>query len=286
LIQLTPALRALRRKYPEASLSVAVNPKFRDVLLGLPYIDGLVPYPIPVERLKEFDTIIPLEFSVEHNPAANDMTIVDAFAARLGVEVPDSDSKADFILTPEEKAWAIEKYPRDKRRRVMVQATASDACRTYHMERLKQLMGLLLLDEWEVMLIGEPGSIWIGPSDGLYNLTADNLTIRQSAAVLTTCDCAFGPDSMILHLAGALGVPALGVFAAFHWKHRITNHRSVEAIQGHGECSPCHFHAWGGRVWPKDMSCQKAGYCTVLAEIEPSRIATKLARLVRPEIVI
>lgn len=280
LIQLTPALRALHRKHPDAYINVAVNPKFREVLLGLPYVHGLIPYPVPVERLAEFDLIIPLERALEHNPAAQDMTIVDAFALRLGVEVPAFDRKADLILTPEEKQWAKEKYPRDKRRRVVVQPTASDACRTYPMDKLKLVLRGLLEQGWEIMVVGEPKSVWIGPADGLYNLTADELSFRQSCAVAWTADAIFAPDSAFLHVAGALGKPAVGVFAAFHWNTRITNHPTVEAIQGVGKCSPCHHHRWGPWVWPKGQPCEKAGFCTVLAEIEPGRIVAKLNRLV------
>ena len=40
-VMCTPALRALRRRYPEATLTVAANPACCDLLEDLPWIDGL-----------------------------------------------------------------------------------------------------------------------------------------------------------------------------------------------------------------------------------------------------
>ncbi len=286
LIQLTPALRALDRKYPNAHLSVSVNPKFREVLLGLPYIDGLVPYPVPLEQAGEFDMVLPMEFALEHNESAKDMHIVDALAAKLGVEVPENYRHADFLLTDDEKAWAREKYPRNKLRRIAIQTAASELHRTYEQSQLVQVMRLLVADGWEIYLTGEPRQITTNKEPNIVNLTADQLSFRQSAVVLLTCDVALGPDSAILHVCGALGVKALGLFGPFHWKTRTTNHPTVWGIQAVADCAPCNFHSWGPKRWPVGQPCEKTNpdpklrWCPVLASIEPERIFDKLNRLV------
>ena len=66
----TPALRALRRKYPDAALTVAANPACCDLLEDLPWIDGLF-------RLLPKSSLLPLMRQAKLlAPVAKDLTVV------------------------------------------------------------------------------------------------------------------------------------------------------------------------------------------------------------------
>jgi len=69
-VMCTPALRALRRRYPEATLTVAANPACCDLLEDLPWIDGLF-------RLLPKSSLLPLMRQAKQlAPVAQDLTVV------------------------------------------------------------------------------------------------------------------------------------------------------------------------------------------------------------------
>lgn len=44
VISIVPALRALKKKYPDAKLTVMLRPEMRDVLSGVPFVDGIITF--------------------------------------------------------------------------------------------------------------------------------------------------------------------------------------------------------------------------------------------------
>lgn len=70
VVMCTPALRALRHRYPGAMLTVAANPACCDLLEDLPWIDGLF-------RLLPKSSLLPLMRQAKQlAPAAKDLTVV------------------------------------------------------------------------------------------------------------------------------------------------------------------------------------------------------------------
>ncbi len=102
--------------------------------------------------------------------------------------------------------------------------------------------------------------------------------MRQSAAVLATCDIVIGPDSAIIHLCGAMGIPGIGLFGPFTWQERTKYHPSIFGMNGQAPCSPCRHHA---RVepWPLGQVCHTAKFCVALGSIPPERIVAKVEQM-------
>src|SRR4051812_34895064 len=61
LILLTPCLRELKRRWPNCTVQVSCLPHYRDALIGLPYIDNFVPYPLPMDDADSYGIILSLE---------------------------------------------------------------------------------------------------------------------------------------------------------------------------------------------------------------------------------
>ncbi len=72
------------------------------------------------------------------------------------------------------------------------------------------------------------------------------LTLSESAAVVGACSVVVANDSFLLHLAGALGVPSVGLFGPTDPAHyRPLDSRSTHLwIGGALPCSPCHRDGW------------------------------------------
>jgi ADP-heptose:LPS heptosyltransferase len=93
--------------------------------------------------------------------------------------------------------------------------------------------------------------VWLGDGEDARRLgqgapgvvLAGKLSVPQTAAVLSECRLAIANDTMLLHLAGAVGVPAVGIFGPTDPAH----YAPLRAGSGHVwlgraavPCSPCH----------------------------------------------
>jgi ADP-heptose:LPS heptosyltransferase len=219
---------------------------------------------------------------VRYNQLEKEMHITDLFAYRLGLE-GDFDKKPDYALSPFEKAWAAMKYPRIKKGRIGLQFRASDLLRTYYAPSFTQVVKKLIGRKWEVVFLGGRDEVPLpsNPAEGTINCTKDGLSFRESCAVLSTCDAFLGPDSSLIHVAGALGIPAVGLYGPFPWELRTKYAATTFGLSEKAACAPCHCHPRNFDEFPSDGPCLKSGHCTVLAAIEPDRIIGKLEQIAR-----
>lgn len=276
-IMLTPVLRRLNELGCE--VYVACPAHCRAALLNLPYIEGFVNWPMKPEDLNDYSRVAYLE-GFQHHRGAQHWHMSDVFASICGTDL--HDKTCDYAPTPEELEWARTTFPRyEGRKRIGIQVQASHRCRTYHGAQLRKVMDLLLKDGWELYMMGRPGEFGCQEIGHIHDASKHAPTFRQSAALLTTCDAFLGPDSGFLHVAGALGVPSVGLFSVFPWQLRTSQYPSVFAIQAAGDCAPC-FHGRNNLQphFPPGGPCNSAGHCTVLASIEPERVVQLLARQV------
>lgn len=282
LLFLTPILAEMKRRWPSISITVASLAQFRPIL-NLSQVDQLVSYPVSVEDAGQYDAWIFLENVIEGNKDAEHEHAIDLVARRCGLSGLES-KEMTYGLTFEEREWAKARYPRTDRMRIGVQLEASSGCRTYPGAQMTEVIMGLVKRNVEVFLFGRPGSCPIKSTTLLRNLPLENLSFRQSMAALTTCDAALGPDSVLIHVAGALHMPALGLYGSFPWKLRTAYAPTVHAIQGFGGCdkAPCFFH--GSRFskdFPGDGPCRVSKRCEPLARIEPSRVISKILTLAK-----
>ena len=287
LTLLTPVPRELTRRWPTCHISVCTMSHYAPVLQGLPFVDDTPRYPMTLEAANTYDAWVWFENAVERNPCARILHMTDLFAEITGLKTgwPEADRRPAYAITPREIGWAMEQYPRNVvQRRLSIHVGASAHCRKYHPDKLRQVVFNLLGKGWEVFLLGAPGEAETDPKvKTLHNLTAVGLTFRQSCAVAAGSDCLLGADSAFVHIAGALDLPCVALYGPFPWELRTLYSPSVTAISGVGSCAPCfhHVNAALQNHWPEKGPCAKAGFCTVLADIKPERIATKIELVAR-----
>lgn len=104
---ITPAIIALRQKYPNATLHFYGREDTRDVIKMAPFIDGIVDCRTTEvgALLGAYDEIFDLVHSIECNPTADYESARKLCADYLGVENP-TDTKNAFYLTPQELSQA------------------------------------------------------------------------------------------------------------------------------------------------------------------------------------
>lgn len=283
LILLTPILREIHRRWPTVRIDVVSNPEFGQVLKNLPYIHELLPYPSLKKDADAYDCWIFLENVIERD-AGLELHSVDAVAKHIGL-TGDFDKVQDYRVTDNERIWAAEAHPRSPGvRRICVQASASARNRTYPHKPLQEMIEKLLKEGWEVFMVGKPGEIKMDPSANMpptFRVLTDGLTFRHRAAVIETADVVLAPDSSILHVAGALNVPAVGLFGVFPAKLRVAYNPLTVGINGTGACAPCFHQNRMGKEFPDKCPSMRRGVCQVLESISTKTILAKIKSIAK-----
>lgn len=295
LILLTPVLREVKRRWPQCTIAVSTMANhYGPVLENLPFVDELIDYPVLREKAETYDSWVFFEKAIENNPLAKKLHMTDLFAQIVGLKPINNgifkkgqaleDYKPEYRPTAHEIIWAMEQYPRiNSQRRVCIQVGASAMCRMYPPQRMQEVAALLQKKGFEVFLMGSPGEVQGKDSPGVRILCNAGLTFRQSCAVIAGSDCVVGADSSLIHIAGALGVPAVGLYGPFPWDLRTKYCPTTFAIQGKGPCSPCFHHAnpVTKNHFPPQCPTGSKGYCGVLAGIEPERVVALVEKHAR-----
>ena len=262
-------VREIKHRWPESVVAVSCAPGGAEVFRGMPYPDAIEPYPLPADRLKEYDVVIPLEGATEYGPDATRLHAADAFARAAGIELPEADAARvpAFCVSELEREAILLRYPRSARPRLALQVFGSAAARSYPLDLTKQLVGKLTGRGWEVMLLGLPGTV---PGEnsredlsmGVINCAHDRLSFRESAAVVATSDAVLAPDSVWTHVAGALGLPAVALYGSESWMLRTRFYRRTFALTS-GKCplAPCHHWPKNPMHYPENGPCAKTGQC-------------------------
>lgn len=278
LVFLTAVLAAAAERYER--VAVSCMDRGACVFENLPFAVEVLSYPLPVTSTCFFDHVVPLEGLIAAHPLRHP---VDLFAEAAGIDIPELRRGAIYVPREEEIAEALENYPRTTRPRVGMQVRASALCRTYPPDQQVALLhGIAnrLRGHVEIFLFGAPGECLIANDPPvLHNLTLQQLSFRQSCAMLSTCHAFIAPDSSLCHIAGALGIPTVALYGPFPWQSRTIYHPSIHAINGHADCAPCHHHKRAGREWPEHGPCRRSNKCEALATIDPERVAAKVEQM-------
>lgn len=272
IVFLSPFVREIKQRHPQVKVTLFSFPRYFDA--GREIFDKLDVYPMHADRLAELAALVWLENVVENNPAGESTTYFDLLAQRFGFH--PSSQKWDWVITPDEANFAREKYPKGSSPRIGVQCYASSPVRSWPSQLLSEFISRCVQQGWQPFLFGKPGDIK-GQIKGAVNLSQHGLNLRQSAAVLDTCDVVVAPDSALCHIGAALGKPVVALYGPFPSGLRVAGHPNVKAIEGRAECAPCFWHCRLTK-WPKGKPCAVTNHCKAMADIKPERVIREVKK--------
>lgn len=287
MLMLTPALRKFFEKYPDRHITLATRQRVHCIFDGLPYAPELIDYPVPYTEYRQFWNILTTEHVQEASEAGKTTPAIDLKAALLGVgPLEGHERQTGYVVAPAETQAMREKFPRTSRPRIGVQLVSSSPTRNYHKSLMSEVMTGLYDKGFEILLFSAPGSLPLdaipeAKRDLIINTTVNGgLTFRELAALASTCDCLFTPDSSLMHIAGALDIPCVAIFGSTHWKMRTADYSTVVAIQSNMGCpiAPCWHHPRGHLIFPVGQQCASKGYCGPLNAISPDTIIQKIQK--------
>jgi len=245
LLMMTPGLRALKQKFPNDTIYLAIPTRYFPIFSGNNDVEL-----VDIETLSLDHQQYRKWFNLTDCPASRTesrtaphvkKSRIDIFARALGIGPFGRwrmDCRPLYFITEEEQLfqkrfWHAHRL--DGKRVVGVQLHADETYRDYpHMESLAKTlareMTVLLFDGKKI--------------DGEYPDTVikvDSGSLRNAFALARACDAVVAPDSAFVHFAAAFDIPCVGLYGPIDGKVRTKHYPSCTYVDVRSDlrCVPC-----------------------------------------------
>ncbi len=320
-----PALKALRRAYPEARLTILVKRELASFFDGAPWVNEVIPFRIgrgfrgwkdrrnlvAELRNRAFDMAVLLPNSFEsafwtwraripvrvgyardgrglllthrlrpsHRILEAHQVHYYLFLLRetLGIEGDPNDFTPHIDDGHREKmrAWLHERRERPEKKLIaLAVAAAYGPAKEWPAELYAALIDRLAENHGaECVLVGTPSErakceqvAALSKQKGAI-LAAGETGIGEAIALLSLCDAFAGNDSGLMHLAGALGLPTVGIFGSTRADRTGPLGAHTKVLYRPITCSPC-----------LERTC-RFGHYGCLKQISPEDVESALVGL-------
>ena len=276
VLMITPGIRALKKKYPKLTITVAIDrhrtwdDSYYHLLENAPFIDHLIDARY-VSRNK-YDKVVDISsvcMPYEKKGLPN-RSRIDLFARHLGVNY--LENQLPFLqIKFDEYEWArsiIVKNRESINSPIICFAPSSnDEMRSWKKERAREFVKSITKRYPSILLIAFDMHNFLEGMDGFLNMS--NTTVRQMAALIQQCHTYVGPDSGPMHIAGALGKESVVLFGAIPPAARIGGYsRHLPIVTDELSCIGC----WYGPC-PYNIACMDK----ISASLVVSKTVAKLS---------
>lgn len=263
LLMLLPALRALRAALPRLAVALSCDGRYRG-LVGPPLVDRVVSLEegaelaLPAVELRNF---------VEGHGQAVSRPRQELFGLGLGVQAAPPPCAP--LVVPEALDWIareLRAHGVGAGEPLVVAAVAgTSGHRTVDRPPWLEAIRALARSGARVAVV-HPHPMGYG-LEPVIDLTG-RLDVPRLVALVASSAAVLGPDTGVLHVAGSLRKPAVGVFTTWPSALRLSWYDAVALEPGPLTCHPC---------W--DRTCP-ASWCTGWAR--PQAIAAAVAEVLAP----
>lgn len=227
---------ATTRTFPRAEVTIAAPPAARSVFQLFPQAANTCAYPVPAEALDAFDLLMSFD-DVDGVADGGDRSLADAFSRCLRTPRPDAPA-AVRVPSDALARWSFDAYGPP---RVALHAGPTGSLRSYPLDLTGALATALAREGIDVFLIGvdTPGGRRPASIPGVVDLIGHTPTPADLAAMLRGMSVLVTCDSFPMHLAGAMGIPTIGLFTCTT-PALADDYPSVTAVSSSASCAPCH----------------------------------------------
>lgn len=251
VLMTTPVMRQLKREFPFLRITYAVdqhrvnNNVYGELVKNAWFIDNVIDARY-VQRDK-YDAVVDvsavcLRYERKGLPPINR---IDLFARACGVT--NLRNKVPFYkVEASEEQWArrvLSQYRKAGKTLVVLHTASFEGKRTWHQKNQLAFINLVAQHKPNIHFIVFDYNRMLGGLEKYSNCTnLSNTSVREMASYIAECDFFIGPDSGPMHLAGALGVPALITFGSIPPEARINHYPEHHSIRLPGlSCLGCWY---------------------------------------------
>ena len=248
LLFMTPGLREIKRRFPEAKVHLAVLAGNERVFTesGLAVTDMQAPY-----ETAPHEFVMDLNYWVELAKGHETVSRPRLFAGVFGVDDAE-DWQLSYATTAEEREWAREMIGEDERLTVVVQPHGSCMQRHCTAARMVDIIAGLRAAGLRVVTLGNyaPAGGW-GADLDLIGET----NLAQCGAIIDVVDAYLGMDSGLTHLANGLRKETVALCGPMDAQLTVGVAPHCRVLQGNQfvGCGPCHDRL--------ETSCYKGPRC-------------------------
>ena len=255
-ICMTPALREIKRRYPECTLWVSISGRARPVLENLPYIDKLLPHPAPYKEISKADYMVKAVEMVG-TPSFDYLNMVQYFLWLMKLyfaesEIPDIVVDEKIRKELEDEIFTEIRKLSGNKKLLLFHYLASSVHRTLPPKLLKEIENLIE-DEYVPVICSLPEEdITVEVALDVYGIKAANLSplmknIKYLIAAVSLVDAVITADTATVHIAGALRKPTVLISGAIDPDLRCETYPTVIPVRpnykGETCTAPCMKHA-------------------------------------------
>lgn len=279
ILMASTGIEALKKRYPNFDIHVAVPEVLFPALYNTNYISELVDINKPI-NLKRYHMILDISA-----PCARYETVrvssgkpveknrVEIYAEALGVRNLITDLKPRYFLTEEESFSArefIKTLNLKKRINVGLCLKSAEDYRSWPNEKINELVSLIK-NKCNVFIFNDS-------QKDIFEDTVDvcGMPLRKSLAILNECSSLITVDTGLLHAAQALKIPTIALFGPIDYKARCRGYEDIIVIKADLPCIPC----WRNGVTMCKRTKSIKGYSECLSIIPAQNVAeTLLAKI-------
>ncbi|QJA06999.1 methyltransferase domain-containing protein [Thermosulfurimonas marina] len=284
---MTPALREVKRRFPDLRLWVSVSGRARPVLEGLPYIDELLPMPVPYAKVKKADYLVKC-IEMVGKPQFDQLNLVEYFLWKL--YLPRAEDETPDVRVDEEPLAELRPVFEEIRRLapgkkvLLFHYLASSVHRTLPPKLLAEIEKLTAEEYVPVICSLPQEDLTVEVSLDVYGVRAANLSslmkdVRYLVAAVSLADAVITADTATLHIAAGLKKPTVLVSGPINPEFTSRTYPTVVPARAHyrGETcmAPCGQHATGQ---PCSEALKKGQYYSPCLESLPPEVIVQALR--------
>lgn len=236
-LSMFPLLRTLVSRSPGVSIHVVTTPGPAEVFALSSHVDEVRAYPLTLAQWRQYDGYLSMERVLETNQSPG-RALPLVFADAVGMELDE-----DGIELEADSISGVPPVELDLPGGPLIALTAGEgrSWRLYPLPMLERLARELASRNAIAVLLGhaDPARAIEATGSGILDLRGRTPSIASLAACLRRVDAVAAHDSFLLHLAGALGVPGIGLFGPTSATHAAP-YASLQTRSSGISCAPCH----------------------------------------------
>lgn len=265
ILMATVAMREFKRENPNTKLTVAIDrhttydDTYYKLIYNAEFIDDIIDSRYVNKRKYDaYYNIKSVCIQREHSKLPQ-INRIDIFAKACGVK--KIKNYIPFYKEENHEAvWAVQ-FLKKYKKKIFIHSASNEEKRSYSKENLEKLIELILKEMPEYyLLISDFNKVLdqkIFENKRIVNVS--KLDIRESASLIKRSDFFFGPDSGLMHLAGAVGTKSLVAFGSIPPEVRINHYPSHSFIRNEKlKCIGCWYAKCDKNIkCMKDLSAEK-----------------------------